>query len=42
MRQGADPRVALAGVLGAGAEDIRVRDRSEQTMGWRAVIPIYT
>jgi hypothetical protein len=27
VRHGANPRVALAGVLGAGAEDIRVRDR---------------
>jgi len=31
VRHGADPRVALAGVLGAGAEDIRVRDVSGST-----------
>jgi hypothetical protein len=29
VRHGADPRVALAGVLGVPAEDIRVRDRPE-------------
>jgi hypothetical protein len=29
VRHGADPRAALAGVLGVSAEDIRVRDGSE-------------
>ena len=29
VRHGADPRAAVAGVLGAPAEDIRVRDRAE-------------
>jgi hypothetical protein len=28
-RHGADPRAALAGVLGVGAGDIRVRERHE-------------
>jgi hypothetical protein len=29
VRHGADPRAALAGVLGVPTEDIRVRDRAE-------------
>ena len=30
MRHGADPGVALAGVLGVSAEDIRARDCAEE------------
>jgi len=29
VRHGADPALALAGVLGVAAEDVRVRDRPE-------------
>jgi len=38
VRHGADPGEALAEVLGVAAEDIRVRERAEQTIPWRCLI----